>query len=269
MSPSAAELVDGVVPLGGRPVLRHVSFRVGEGEVVALLGANGSGKSTLVRALIGLVATTSGSVRLFGTPLTKFRDWRRVGYVPQRTTAAAGVPATVRELVESGRLAHRGPSRLLTRKDREAVAEALSIVGLADRASESVARLSGGQQQRVLIARALAGRPDLLILDEPMTGVDVVNQETLALALDQLREQGTAIVLVLHELAALDGLIDRAVVLRAGQVVHDGPAPPAVGHHALPGHDHVHPHGPKVGEGVAGLDSWPTVPFSASKPEHG
>ncbi|MEW5632786.1 metal ABC transporter ATP-binding protein [Streptomyces hydrogenans] len=227
--------------LGARPVLRGVDLTVGRGEVVALLGANGSGKSTAVRAVIGQVPLTGGTIELFGTPRKRFRDWARVGYVPQRTTAAAGVPATIREVVSSGRLARRRFG-WTTRADRAAVERAIALVGLADRAKDSVSALSGGQHQRVLIARALASEPELLIMDEPMAGVDLASQEILA---ETLREQvagGTSVLLVLHELGPLEPLIDRAVVLRDGCVVHDGPPPEALGQHALPGHDHVHPH---------------------------
>jgi zinc transport system ATP-binding protein len=241
---TVAELDSAVVVLGGRVVLRRVSAEVTDGEVVAVLGANGSGKSTLVRALIGLVPLRDGEARLFGSPLPRFKEWRRIGYVPQRTTAAAGVPATVREVVTSGRLAYTGVLGRLGKSDRAAIDEALATVGLTDRTGDSVARLSGGQQQRVLIARALATRPDLLILDEPMAGVDLANQRALADTLAGLHADGTTILLVLHELGPLAPLIDRAVVLRDGRVVHDGAPPPAVGHHADPAHDHLHPHAP-------------------------
>ncbi|MEU3597830.1 metal ABC transporter ATP-binding protein [Streptomyces sp. NPDC006798] len=227
--------------LGSRPVLRGIDLTVARGEVVALLGANGSGKSTAVRSVIGRVPLTAGRVELFGTELRRFREWARVGYVPQRTTAASGVPATVREVVTSGRLS-RARLGLLSRSDRAAVDRAIGLVGLADRAKDPVEALSGGQHQRVLIARALAAEPELLIMDEPMAGVDLASQQVLA---DTLRDQvsaGTTVLLVLHELGAVEPLIDRAVVLRDGCVVHDGPPPKAVGQHALPGHDHVHPH---------------------------
>ncbi|MFJ5786750.1 metal ABC transporter ATP-binding protein [Streptomyces hydrogenans] len=227
--------------LGARPVLRGVDLTVGRGEVVALLGANGSGKSTAVRAVIGQVPLTGGTIELFGTPRKRFRDWARVGYVPQRTTAAAGVPATIREVVSSGRLARRRFG-WTTRADRAAVERAIALVGLADRAKDSVSALSGGQHQRVLIARALASEPELLIMDEPMAGVDLASQEILAATLREQVAGGTSVLLVLHELGPLEPLIDRAVVLRDGCVVHDGPPPKALGQHALPGHDHVHPH---------------------------
>ncbi|MEV7844280.1 metal ABC transporter ATP-binding protein [Streptomyces cyaneofuscatus] len=227
--------------LGARPVLRGVDLTVHRGEVVALLGANGSGKSTAVRSAIGQVPLTGGTVELFGTELRRFRQWGRIGYVPQRTTAAGGVPATIREVVASGRLA-RTRLRWPGKADRAAVDRAIELVGLSDRAKDSVSALSGGQHQRVLIARALAAEPELLIMDEPMAGVDLASQEILAATLREQVALSTSVLLVLHELGPLEPLIDRAVVLRDGCVTHDGPPPVALGQHALPGHDHVHPH---------------------------
>ncbi|WP_329134074.1 metal ABC transporter ATP-binding protein [Streptomyces sp. NBC_00670] len=238
--------------LGSRPVLRGIDLTVRRGEVVALLGANGSGKSTAVRTVIGQVPVTSGDVELFGTPRRRFRDWRRVGYVPQRTTAAGGVPATVTEVVSSGRLS-RTRFGVLRRADRDAVRHALELVGMADRAKDSVDALSGGQHQRVLIARALAAEPELLIMDEPMAGVDLVSQGVLAETLRGQVAEGVTVLLVLHELGPLEPLIDRAVVLRDGCVLHDGPPPKAVGQHALPGHDHVHPHAADTDPAPTGL----------------
>ncbi|PWJ09558.1 ABC transporter [Streptomyces sp. NWU49] len=235
--------------LGARPVLRGIDLTVHRGEVVALLGANGSGKSTAVRSLIGQVPVGAGEIELFGTPQRRFRDWARVGYVPQRTTAAGGVPATVTEVVSSGRLA-RTRFGVFRKADREAVRRALDLVGMADRAKDSVDALSGGQHQRVLIARALVAGPELLIMDEPMAGVDLASQKVLAETLRAQVAEGATVLLVLHELGPLEPLIDRAVVLRDGCVLHDGPPPEAVGQHALPGHDHVHPHAPAGAEPI-------------------
>ncbi|WP_432080695.1 metal ABC transporter ATP-binding protein [Streptomyces sp. WAC 04229] len=235
--------------LGSRPVLRGIDLTVRRGEVVALLGANGSGKSTAVRTVIGQVPVTAGEIELFGAERRRFRDWARVGYVPQRTTAAGGVPATVTEVVSSGRLS-RARFGILRKADHEAVRRALALVGMADRAKDSVNALSGGQHQRVLIARALAAEPELLIMDEPMAGVDLASQEVLAETLRKQVAAGTTVLLVLHELGPLEPLIDRAVVLRDGCVLHDGPPPKAVGQHALPGHDHVHPHAPTDAEPI-------------------
>jgi zinc transport system ATP-binding protein len=241
-----------VVTLTGRPVLHDVDLAVERGGVVALLGANGSGKSTLVRAVLGLVPVASGSVELFGVERRRFQDWSRIGYVPQRVSASSGVPATVTEVVASGRLTGGSWWRPSTRADRAAVRRAIATVGLTDRARDSVARLSGGQQQRTLIARALSREPELLLLDEPIAGVDRASQETLADALRTLAAQGTTVLVVLHELGLLAPLIDRVVVLREGRVTYDG-APPKGAlfdpHDTSHDHDHVHPHGPDAEHG--------------------
>ncbi|CAI9407123.1 metal ABC transporter ATP-binding protein [Nocardioides sp. T2.26MG-1] len=216
-------LTGGAVAIAGRPILRGIDLAVRSGEFVALMGANGSGKSTLVRALTGLHPLAAGSLRLFGTPYDDFHDWRRVGYVPQRGSAASGIPASVWEVVASGRLTHRPLFRPLGRRDRAAITDALEVVGLADRAGDGVSTLSGGQQQRVLIARALAGEPDLFFLDEPTAGVDLPSQQVLADSLRTLSARGATIVLVAHELGPMAPLIDRAVVMRDGRVSYDGP----------------------------------------------
>lgn len=253
------EVAEASVAYDNRLVLRNLSLTVTPGEVVAILGANGSGKSTLVRAVLGLVPLSTGSVTLFGTPLRRFRQWSRVGYVPQRLGAGSGVPATVAEVVAAGRLSRRGVMRPLRSADRAAVATALRAVGLSDRADDSVSTLSGGQQQRVLIARALAGEPELLILDEPTAGVDAASQEAFADALQNFVERngmterngrrGT-VLLVAHELGPLQPLISRAVVIHQGGIAHDGSVPAPAGHHAKPGHDHVHPHAPEEPPGM-------------------
>lgn len=210
-------LRSGSAALGSRQVLHGIDLSVGRGEVVALLGANGSGKSTAVRTVVGQVPLSGGELALFGTPFARFRDWRRIGYVPQRSTAATGVPATVREVVSAGRLA-RSRLGLLGRGDKAAVRRSLELVGMADRAKDSASALSGGQQQRVLIARALAGEPELLVMDEPLAGVDLASQGVLADALRRKVADGASVLLVLHELGPLAPLIDRAVLLRDGRV---------------------------------------------------
>lgn len=220
---TAVAISGGNVTLGGRPVLRGIDLTVHDGEFVALMGANGSGKSTLVRALVGLRPLAAGEVRLFDTPLASYDAWERIGFVPQRATAGSGVPASVWEVVAAGRLTRRRLLRPLSRADRAAIDEALEVVGLADRRREAVSNLSGGQQQRVLIARALAGAPDLFFLDEPTAGVDLPNQQVLADTLQQLKDRGATIVLVAHELGPLAPLVDRSVVLRDGRVAYDGP----------------------------------------------
>jgi zinc transport system ATP-binding protein len=228
------------VRLGGSIILGYVDLAVGDGEVVALLGANGSGKSTLVRALVGAVPLDAGHVELFGRPLGRHVAWERVGYVPQRVSAASGVPATAVEVVVSGTLHAR---RLLPPRDAlQRATAALDQVGLGAVVNRPVRELSGGQQQRVLIARALVREPDLLVLDEPVAGVDLPSQRVFADALARLSDRGTTVLVVLHELGALAPLIQRAVVLRHGAVVHDGAPPAPSPEHAGADHVHLHPH---------------------------
>jgi zinc transport system ATP-binding protein len=252
LAPGAVDVHDAVIDLGGRPVIRGVDLSIRAAEVVTLLGANGSGKSTLVRAIVGLIPLSRGDIQLFGTPLGGFRDWQRVGYVPQRPSAASGVPATVREVVSTGRLARLRPFGRWSRAHATAVERALDLVGLTDRADDSVADLSGGQQQRVLLARAAAGEPDLLVLDEPNAGVDRTSQEAFARALRSFVASGRTVLLVLHELGPLAPLVDRAVVLRHGRVVHDGPLPASTGPDRDLSHDHQHPHAAVEPEGLFG-----------------
>ena len=215
------------VRLDGHQILHGVDITVHAGETVALLGGNGSGKTTLVRALLGL-APSSPAPKVFGQPLGRFRDWHRVGYVPQRGQLQVA-NATVDEVVRSGRLAHRKPFWPASAADRAAVDRSLTRVNLATRRREQLVHLSGGQQQRALIARALASQPDLLVLDEPLAGLDLTTQSSLARLLGALKADGLAMLVVLHELGPLADLIDRSVVLRQGRVIHDGPLLEGVG----------------------------------------
>jgi zinc transport system ATP-binding protein len=252
---AVVEARDVTVAIAGRPVLRGNDLAVHEGEFVALMGANGSGKTTLVRALTGLRPLTSGSISLFGTPLAEFHEHRRIGFVPQRGTATGGVPASVREVVASGRVTRRGLLRPPGRADRAAIDDALQVVGLADRAHDGISTLSGGQQQRVLIARALAGEPDLFFLDEPTAGVDLPNQQALADCLGVLSGRGATVVLVAHELGPMAPLVDRAVVMRDGRIDYDGPP---LSEDAVHGHHHPttdsHDHAPHVGSPLDSLE---------------
>jgi zinc transport system ATP-binding protein len=228
------------VVLDGRPIVRDVTFDVAPGQVVAILGANGSGKSTLLKSLVGLNPVSQGSVSLFGTPQRRFRDWARVGYVPQRSNLGTGVPATVREVVASGRIARRRPFLPMTRHEHDLVDAAVHLVGLGGRAGHPVATLSGGQQQRVLVARTLAGEPDLLLLDEPNAGVDHASQLAIAETLGGRADAGASIVVVLHELGPFAPLIDRVVALREGRITYDGPPDQLAEGRTAHAHHHDH-----------------------------
>jgi zinc transport system ATP-binding protein len=226
------------IVLDGRPIVRDVTFELAPGQVVAILGPNGSGKSTLLKALVRLNPVSQGTVSIFGTSLPHFRDWQRVGYVPQRSNLGTGVPATVREVVASGRIARRRPFLPMTRHDQDIVDAAVDLVGLAGRAGHAVATLSGGQQQRVLVARTLAGEPDLLLLDEPNAGVDHGSQMAIAETLGGRADAGASVVVVLHELGPFAPLIDRVIALREGRITYDGP-PDQLAEGAAHSHHHL------------------------------
>lgn len=204
-----------------RTVLSGIDLDVVAGEVAAVLGPNGSGKSTLVKGLLG-ICERSGDIAVFGIPADRFRDHHRIGYVPQRHTLSGSVTATVAEVVVTGRLSRRGLWRPSGATDRAAVARALDRVGMADRAGTDVAKLSGGQQRRVLIARALAGEPDVLVMDEPTAGVDARAQHGLAEVLERLVGQGVTMVLVTHDLGPVTDLVTRVVVVDEGRITFDG-----------------------------------------------
>ena len=223
----------------GPTVLEEVDLEVDRGEFVGIAGPNGGGKTTLIRLIVGLEQPTTGELEVFGEEPARAAGRARVGYLPQRAEIALSAPITVRELVEAGRVSVAGMFGALSPEDESAVAEAIARVGLAERADERLRTLSGGQRQRAFIAKALAADPELLVLDEPTTGVDADAQERLAQLLDELRrELAVTILYVSHEFGAIEPYAERLVVIR-GRVVFDG-APSA-----LPGpwHDpsHVHP----------------------------
>jgi zinc transport system ATP-binding protein len=182
-------------------VLRDISFRVAAGDYLGIVGPNGSGKSTLIKSILGLVVAERGGVVLFGTPLSRFTEWRRIGYLPQRLKFFnPNFPATVEEIVGLGLLAGKRLPRKLTREDGEAVAKTLEFMGITDIRKRIIGELSGGQQQRVFLARAIVGGPELLILDEPTTALDPETRERFYLLLQQLNQElGTTVILVTHD----------------------------------------------------------------------
>ncbi|TML87251.1 MAG: ABC transporter ATP-binding protein [Actinobacteria bacterium] len=210
-------------------VLRDVDLEVQRGEFVAIAGPNGGGKTTLVRLVVGLEQPTSGRIELLV---------RKVGYLPQRAQAGIDAPVTVRELVNTGRASRTRLLGPLSGTDRNAVREAIDRVALTSQADRRLSTLSGGQQQRAFIAKALAAEPELLVLDEPTTGVDVEAQDTIAALLERLRgELGMTILYVSHEFGAVERFVERIVLVRGG-IVFDGPPS------ALPDlwHDPSHAH---------------------------
>ena len=206
-------------------ILHGISLTIPAGQTVAITGSNGSGKSTTLKALLGTAPITGGDAQLFGRSIAARRrvPWNRVGYVPQRISSGGAISASAIEVVRSGLL---GPRRLWAMPgDTSRAMEALERVGMAHRAHSPMNILSGGQAQRVLIARALVRRPELLIMDEPMAGIDAASRARLAS-------------IVAGELGPL---LDRELHISAGHVSYDGPPHIDDDHEQHHGGDHCHP----------------------------
>src|SRR5947207_10025654 len=186
---------------GDRVALEHVDLAIEAGSRLAVVGPNGAGKSTLLKLLAGLIQPWSGRVEVLGHP--PGQQARRVAYVPQAELVDWAFPVTVSAVVMMGRYPALGPLRRPGAADHRAVEEALDKVSMADHAETQIGSLSGGQRRRVFLARALAAEPDLFLLDEPVTGVDVPTQEDLMALLATEADEGRTIIATTHDLAAL------------------------------------------------------------------
>lgn len=186
-------------------VLDDVSFQIERADYVGIIGPNGSGKSTLIRLILGLLKVQDGSVQLFGKDLRRFHEYGRIGYVPQKATALDPLfPTTVREVVAMGMLGDKRLPKMITKADDQKIDAALELVDMAPFKERRIGDLSGGQQQRVFIARALITDPELLILDEPVTGVDAATQQRFYQILRDLnRKQHVAIIFITHDIASI------------------------------------------------------------------
>ncbi|MGH3517943.1 MAG: metal ABC transporter ATP-binding protein [Haloechinothrix sp.] len=221
MSAPALSLRGVSASYGGKTVLRAVDVDIPAGYLSAVVGPNGAGKSTMVKAALGLVPSVRGAISFLGEPLHRVRS--RVAYVPQQDSVAEDFPITAVQVVEMGRYPHRGWFRRLTHDDDDAVGAAMDEVGVTDLADVPLDELSGGQRQRVFLARALAQRADLLILDEPFTAVDARTEANLLGVLADLCARGGTVIAVHHDLRTVRERFDHAVLL-AGTVVADGAA---------------------------------------------
>jgi len=186
-------------------VLEEISFQVEPGDYVGIVGPNGSGKSTLIKALLGLVTINSGSAALFGTPLSGFREWHKVGYLPQSLHLVNPVfPATVHETVGLGLLSLKRFPKRLNRDDRDKINKTLEELSISDLEHKLIGELSGGQLQRVLLARAIVNDPELLVLDEPTAALDPETRDRFyAMIADINRFRGVTILLVTHDSGAI------------------------------------------------------------------
>ena len=210
----------------GNLVLKGATFRILPGEYCAIIGPNGGGKTTLIRLLLGLEKLTSGEIKLFGVPQNRFKDWNRIGYVPQRSALVDSTfPATVQEVVGMGRYARRGIMGFESTEDKAAIVEAMELMGVADLSDRLIGNLSGGQRQRVMIARALASNPDVLIVDEPNTGVDVESQHRFYELLRTLnRTKKMSILFITHDIGVIAEDITRVLFVNQTLLVSKNPA---------------------------------------------
>jgi manganese/zinc/iron transport system ATP- binding protein len=220
---SAAEAVIAVrgltVSYGHKPVLRSVSFDVPAGNLVGIVGPNGAGKSTLLRAMLGLIQPDSGSIRIGGMAVDQCRD--RLAYVPQTEAVDWDFPVTVLDVVLMGRYGRLGWFGRPQRADHDAAEHALGLVAMSEYRDRHIRQLSGGQQQRVFLARALCQESDILLLDEPFSGVDAATEQAIFQLIEKLTTEGKTLIVVNHDLSVLDRF--DLVMLLNQQVVAFGP----------------------------------------------
>lgn len=208
------------VRYNGRVALEDVTFHLHEGERIAVVGPNGAGKSTLFKVVSGVLQPNAGEVNIFGS---RPRGHVCIAYIPQRSQVDWNFPVTVADVVMMGRSAKLGPLNWPHKKDWEYVRHALETVALADLASRQIGQLSGGQQQRMFIARALAQEAELMLMDEPLTGLDTPSQEGLLNLLDTLQNQNVTVMVATHDLDQAARHFDRIILLNHRLIAFDIP----------------------------------------------
>jgi zinc transport system ATP-binding protein len=196
-------------------ILTDVSFRLQTGDYLGIVGPNGSGKTTLIKLILGLLEPSKGMILIFGSKLTEFSEWHKVGYLPQKINSFnPHFPATVREIVSLGLLSTKGYPRRITRADNKAIGSALELVDIVDIKNELIGELSGGQQQRVLIAKALVSNPELLILDEPTTALDPEAREKFFDTLKNLNvNKKVTIIIITHDIGTIGKYASRLLYI--------------------------------------------------------
>lgn len=209
---------------GQSPILEHISFEVKAGDYLGVIGPNGGGKTTLLKLMLGLLRPSTGEIKLLGDSVLRSANRHRIGYVPQRGSSDDRLfPGTVEEVVLSGRTASRGLLSIRSKSDNSAVKRAMKTADVAHLAHRRIGTLSGGERQRVLIARALAGDPAVLMLDEPTAAVDAPSQEAFYAFLQKLHGQGLTIIIVSHDVDVITHEVDTVLCLNKHLVCH-GPA---------------------------------------------
>ncbi|MBI2112963.1 MAG: metal ABC transporter ATP-binding protein [Candidatus Wildermuthbacteria bacterium] len=199
----------------GTEAVRNITLSVHRGDYVGLIGPNGSGKTTLLKLMLGLLKPSQGSIKLFGQDIQQFREWFKIGYVPQKTAQFdAQFPLTVQEVVAMGTIAKRGLFRFPTKEDAQIVSQSLKQVEMQEFKNTLVGKLSGGQQQRVFIARALATHPEIIVLDEPTVGVDEETQGQFYALLQKLnKDLHLTLILVSHDLEVVASHVSEIAII--------------------------------------------------------
>jgi manganese/zinc/iron transport system ATP- binding protein len=216
-APPPALAVSGLtVAYAEKPVVFSVDMSVTQGTMTAIVGPNGAGKSTLLKAALGLVKPLAGEVRLFGLPLERVRD--RVAYVPQRASVDWDFPARVIDVVLMGMYRDLGLLRRVRPTHLDSARACLARVGMEEFATRQIGQLSGGQQQRVFLARALAQRADLYVLDEPFAGVDAATEKAIIGLLKDLRAEGRTILVVHHDLSTIRAYFDHMFLINTRKI---------------------------------------------------
>ncbi len=231
---SCLVLRDVTVAYGRRVVLAHVDADIPRSQVVSIVGPNGSGKSTLLKAIAGLIPIAGGEIRLFDQPIGRMR--RHVAYVPQREEVDWAFPVSVQDVVMMGRYPRRGWLRRSTAEDAAIVQAALQRLGIADLAGRQIAELSGGQQRRTFIARAVAQEPEVILLDEPMSGIDAQTHDRILELFDEWRAEGKVVLQATHTHIHGGSMI---VLRRTAEPI---PAEQFEHHAAEGGEHHAHAH---------------------------
>ncbi|MEQ1747917.1 MAG: ATP-binding cassette domain-containing protein [Prosthecobacter sp.] len=212
--PLSIEVADVTVAYAnGLVALRDASFKLGPGVICALVGVNGSGKSTLFKAIMGFIRPVKGRVRIGGGSVEQARRSKRIAYVPQSEEVDWTFPVSVWDVVMMGRYGHMNFMRLPSAADKRIVEESLDRVGMSDFKERQIGELSGGQKKRVFLARALAQRGSIMLLDEPFTGVDVTTEETIITLLRSLRDEGHIILVSTHNLGSVPEFCDHVVLV--------------------------------------------------------
>lgn len=202
-----------------KTVLSGVSFSVKERDFIGLIGTNGAGKTTLLRMIVGLLKPNEGQIRLFGQPIARFKQWDRIGYVPQKNVFNPLFPATVREVVLSGLYSRNKLLKRLSKSDYTKCQDALQAMDIEDLADKRIGQLSGGQQQRAFLARALINNPSLLILDEPTVGIDAETQESFFHMIKHMHQHhNMTFLMVSHDMEMIRGYLGKEPAAEAGKL---------------------------------------------------